>query len=220
MYNTGLKPQYLGSYTRPDSTRLEFIFNSPSTVPPRIKVADDEAFPDPLKGELTVGNDTLTFWLPRELASRDTLKLALRYSNVELLTGIETVVNDTVKLLKPKTQAPKKKKDNKKKKERKKSSDDSPLATDSISTLAVDSIDVLAEDSNGVKKHDPKDNDDDKDEDDETPKVPTFTFNAKGPDTDITRPLTIEVPIPLSRIDPYAFRLETKQDTVWIPVKG
>ncbi|MDE6291737.1 MAG: Ig-like domain-containing protein, partial [Muribaculaceae bacterium] len=220
MYNTGLKPQYLVSYTRPDSTRLEFIFNSPSTVPPRIKVADDEAFPDPLKGELTVGNDTLTFWLPRELASRDTLKLALRYSNVELLTGIETVVNDTVKLLKPKTQAPKKKKDNKKKKERKKTSDDSPLATDSISTLAVDSIAVLAADSNGVKKHDPKDNDDDKDEDDETPKVPTFTFNAKGPDTDITRPLTIEVPIPLSRIDPYAFRLETKQDTVWIPVKG
>lgn len=218
MYNTGLKPQYLVSYTRPDSTRLEFIFNSPSKITPRIKLADDKEFPDPLKGECTVGNDTLTFWLPQELASRDTLKLALRYSNVELLTGIETIVNDTVKLMKPKVQTPKKKKDNKKKKESKKHSDDNSIKADSIASLTADSIADLPTDTLGVEKPDLKDTADE--EEAETPKVPTFAFSAKGPDTDITRPLTIEVPVPLSRIDPYAFRLETKPDSIWLPVKG
>lgn len=185
MYNTGLKPQYLVSYTRPDSTRLEFIFNSPSKTAPEIRIADDAGFPGLLQAERTPGNDTLTFWLPRELASRDTLQLALSYTNVELLTGIETLVSDTVKLMKPKEEVPKKKKE--KKKDKKKESNE-------------------ASDEDG--------------EEEEQPKTPSFAFSAKGPDSDITRPLTIEVPIPLSRIDPSAFRLETKPDTVWFPVNG
>ena len=217
MYNTGLKPQYLVSYTRPDSTKLEFIFNSPSVTAPQIKIADDDAYPAPLKAERTVGNDTLTFWLPTELASRDTLKLALKYTNVEILTGIETQVNDTVKLMKPKEQTSKKKKDQKKKKQEKKGNDKKAddkekqsLPTDSIGGLPTDS---LANPGSDIK-------DMDSDEEKETPKTPTFAFTAKGPETDITRPLTIEVPAPLSRIDPYAFQLETKQDTTWLPVKG
>ena len=184
MYNTGLKPQYLVSYTRPDSTRLEFIFNSPSKTAPEIRIADDAGFPGLLQAERTPGNDTLTFWLPRELASRDTLQLALSYTNVELLTGIETLVSDTVKLMKPKEEIPKKKE---KKKDKKKERNE-------------------ATDEDG--------------EEEEKPKTPSFAFSAKGPDSDITRPLTIEVPIPLSRIDPSAFRLETKPDTVWFPVNG
>ena len=202
MYNTGLKPQYLLSYARPDSTRLEFIFNSPSQILPQIKIADDEVFPSLLKAERSQGNDTLTFWLPRELAIRDTLKLALKYDNIDLLTGIETTVNDTVKLMKPKEQAPKKKKDQKKKKTDKKTDTSSGEPTDSL----------------GVAKPELKDQE--TGEEEETPKVPTFAITAKGPDTDITRPLSIEVPVPLSRIDPNAFRLETKPDTVWMPVKG
>lgn len=219
MYNTGLKPQYLVSYTRPDSTRLQFIFNSPSITAPQIKIANDEAFPSPLKGERTVGNDTLTFWLPQELATRDTLTLALKYTNVELLTGIETQVNDTVKLMKPKEQTSKKKKDDKKKKNSKKEKDKKEndkrteaLQGDSIPTVPSDSIAVSATD---LKKDEEED-----EEETETPKIPTFNFTAKGPDTDITRPLAIEVPVPLSRIDPYAFHLEMKPDTVWMPVKG
>ena len=192
MYNTGLKPQYLVSYTRPDSTRLEFIFNSPSKKRPTIMLADDEIYSSPLKGEASIGNDTLKFWLPKDLATRDTLKLALRYSNVELLTGIETIVNDTVKLMKPKEQAAKKN-DKKKKKVDKKASN---APTDSIGAdLPNDSIA-------------------------EKPKVPAFAFSAKGPDNDIRRPLTIDVPVPLARLDSSAFHLETKPDTVWIPVKG
>ncbi|MDE5870812.1 MAG: hypothetical protein K2H22_02550, partial [Muribaculaceae bacterium] len=81
-------------------------------------------------------------------------------------------------------------------------SDSKVLAADSIAEKAADVINT------------------DTEENEETPPTPTFAFTAKGPDTDITRPLTIEVPVPLSRIDPYAFRLETKPDTVWLPVKN
>lgn len=194
MYNTGLKPQYLVSYTRPDSTKLEFIFNSPSKKLPTIMIADDEMYPAPLKAETTVGNDTLTFWLPKELASRDTLKLALRYPSIELLTGIESMVNDTVKLMKPKEAAPKKKKEQKKKKsEEKENSSKNP--TDSISGNPIDSIA-------------------------EKPKIPTFAFSAKGPESDIRKPLAIEAPVPLARLDSFAFHLEMKPDTTWLPVKG
>ncbi len=223
MYNTGLKPQYLVSYTRPDSTLLEFIFNSPSKKQPTIRIADDEEYSTPLKGETTVGNDTLKFWLPRDLAMRDTLKLALQYQNIDLLTGVGTTVNDTVKLMKPKVQSSKKK-DQKKKKSGKKANDkkksdkknkdneSSELPVDSIAGLPADSLNNLVSEKKGIETED--------EEEKETPKIPTFAFTAKGPENDITQPLSIEVPIPLSRLDSTAFYLETKPDTVWIPVKG
>ncbi len=213
MFNTGLKPQYLVSYTRPDSTRLEFIFNSPSKKQPTIMIADDEIYSSPLKAETTVGNDTLTFWLPKELSMRDTLKLALRYPNVDILTGIETIVNDTVKLMKPKAQTSKKNqkkkkqsnKGNNKKDKNVESSASTELIADSITGIPTDSITAtLPKDSTDIEK----------------PVIPTFKFTAKGPDADIRRPLDIEVPVPLSRLDSLAFHLEIKQDTLWIPVKG
>lgn len=218
MYNTGLKPQYLVSYTRPDSTRLEFIFNAPSKSAPQIKIANDADFPSPLKAERSIGNDTLTFWLPRELASRDTLKLALEYTNTELLTGIETIVNDTVKLLKPKEQTAKKKKDQKKKKTDKKK-DNKKDGKHELTELPADSTVVVPADSLAVDASDLQ-KDEEEETEEEKPKTPSFSFSAKGPDADITNPLKIEVPVPLSRIDPSAFLIEIKRDTVWLPVTG
>lgn len=213
MYNTGLKPQYLVSYTRPDSTRLEFIFNSPSKKQPTITIVNDETYSNPLKGETTVGNDTLTFWLPKEIASRDTLKLALQYSNVDLLTGIETLVNDTVKLMKPKAQTPKKK-DKKKTKTANKDSNKKNKKDTEIETpeLSNDSIPEITNDS--ATQDIPSDT-----TEVEKPTVPTFKFSAKGPESDVNLPIAIEVPVPLSRLDSLAFLLEIKQDTLWIPVK-
>lgn len=208
MFNTGLKPQYLVSYTRPDSTRLEFIFNSPTKRQPLIRIADDETFPMPLKAERTIGNDTLTFWLPRELATRDTLMLALEYPNVDLMTGLETIINDTVKLMKPKDQA--KKKDSKKKKNKKKTDSDKGKNMQTISE-SNDSINVA--DLNMSSEVEIKDS-----IENATP-PPTFAFSAKGPDTDMTLPLAIEVPIPLQKLDTLAFRLEMNTDSVWKPVK-
>lgn len=222
MFNTGLKPQYLVSYTRPDSTRLEFIFNSPSEKRPQIMIADDEVFSTPLKGEHSIGNDTLTFWLPKELATRDTLKLALNYPRMDLLTGVESMVNDTVKLMKPKQKEAKKKSKKKKKSSQKEDNDKEEalpsLPTDSLSGLAGDSIQAtLTKDE--VAEGKKKDNEEKEADEEEKPKTPTFSFAAKGPDADIRRPLTIEVPIPLMSLDTLAFRLEMKPDTVWTRVK-
>lgn len=226
MFNTGLKPQYLVSYTRPDSTKLQFIFNSPSEKRPKIMIADDEVYSTPLEGERTIGNDTLTFWLPRELANRDTLKIAMEYPHVDLLTGIETMANDTVKLMKPKPKEAKKK-DSRKKKPKKKEENKNDLESDFLA-LTADSIPGNPTDSIAGSLSKEPANDDMKEgkkegespESGEKPVVPTFSFNAKGPDYDIQQPLRIEVPVPLMTLDSLAFRLEMKPDTVWKRVKG
>lgn len=184
MFNTGLKTQYLVSYTRPDSARLEFIFNAPDEKQPRISLVDDATYPSPLRAERSVGNDSLTIWLPRDLAMRDTLQLALEYTRTDLATGLKSDVNDTVKLIKPKS--PQKTSKAKKKKK----------------TETPDSIASEAEKM------------------EELPPPPTFKFTVAGSETDVTRPLSIEVPVPLMRLDTLAFRLEMKPDTVWLPVKG
>lgn len=153
MYNTGIKPQYLVSYTRPDSTKLDFIFNAPGERQPRISVAGDADYPDPLVAETSVGNDSLTFFLPRELASRDTLRLAVEYVSTDFSTGMKKLVNDTVRLMKPKVaKAEKKKKKKKKKKEVEGSGD--------------------AEDADATKEE--------VDDEEEPVKVPTFKFTASA----------------------------------------
>lgn len=196
-YNTRLKPQYLLSYTRPDSTRLEFIFNSPSDIIPKVKIVGREDFATPLVPERSVGNDTLVFWLPKAIAMCDTLQLALQYTRTELATGLATVVDDTVKLTKPKIQTPKK--DKKKKKKKKKAETNASV-----------------ENGEGSKDKETSDNDEDEPE---KPKAPTFQFQTKGPDTDLTLPLAIETPAPLATLDSLAFKLEENPDTVWTPVK-
>lgn len=198
MFNTGLKQQYLVSYTRPDSTQLVFIFNSPTEKQPRIMIADDEVYSSPLKAERSIGNDTLTFWLPKELASRDTLKIALQYHGKELMTGIETIINDTVKLMKPKPAAAKKKKDKKKKESKIEKIDSVPdIIADSLG-LKTGSDSIAASVAVPVKK---------------------FSFTAKGPDAYIMQPLSIEAPIPIATLDSSAFHLEMRPDTIWMPAK-
>ncbi len=198
MFNTGLKPQYLVSYTRPDSTQLVFIFNSPTEKQPRIMIADDEVYSSPLKAERSIGNDTLTFWLPKELASRDTLKIALQYHGKELMTGIETIINDTVKLMKPKPAAAKKKKDKKKKESKIEKIDSVPdIIADSLG-LKTGSDSIAASVAVPVKK---------------------FSFTAKGPDAYTMQPLSIEAPIPIATLDSSAFHLEMRPDTIWMPAK-
>lgn len=190
MFNSGLRTQYMLSYTRPDSMRLEFIFNSPSAKRPRIKIANDSVWPDPLLAESSVGNDTLKFWLPSELASRDTLQLALEYEREDLQTGLVSSVNDTVKLMKPKQKGGKKGKAEKKKEK----NEENAGNVENADGEATDSVPPVP--------------------------VPTFKITAKGPETDITLPLAIEVPVPLARLDTTAFVLEENADTVWKPASS
>lgn len=204
MYNTGIKPQYLVSYTRPDSTKLDFIFNAPSDKRPTVRLADDAEYPDPLLAETTVGNDSLTFFLPRELASRDTLRLAVEYVSTDFSNGMKKIVNDTVRLMKPKVNN--KDKEKKKKKKKKKS----PDKKSDKSEVSDKSDPSDPSDSPGKPDDDPEE---------ELPPPPTFKFETSGPDKDIRQPVRLTVPVPLSRLDSLAFRLEVQEDTLWLPVK-
>lgn len=208
MYNTGIKPQYLVSYTRPDSTKLSFIFNAPGERQPRVSLAGDADFPDPLMAETSVGNDTLTFFLPPVIASRDTLRLAVEYVSTDFSTGLKKIVNDTVRLMKPKAPKTEKKKKKKKKKKEEKKMDEAD-GTDPGDGSGDDAGDK--EDSEARKE----------DGDDEEPevKVPTFKFSTSGPDKDIRRPVILESPVPLQRLDTLAFTLEVQEDTVWKRVR-
>ena len=219
MYNTGIKPQYLVSYTRPDSTKLSFIFNSPSERQPKISLANDSLYPAPLIAETSVGNDSLTFFLPLEIAKRDTLQLAIEYTNTDVATGTPKIVNDTVKLMKPKVEKQKEKK-KKKKKKKETISDDSENSEKSESTEKSENSEnsEKSDESDESDKSDKSDKSDDEDEKDTPPPPPTFKFSATGPDRDITTPIRIEVPVPLASLDTLAIHLEVKEDTIWKPL--
>lgn len=213
MFNTGIKPQYLVSYTRPDSTKLSFIFNASGENRPSVKLVDDEEFPDPLVAEASIGNDSLTFFLPRPLAMRDTLQLAIEYTNTDVAAGTPQLVNDTVRLVKPKVEN----KDKPKKKKKKSGSKDKKEKESKDKETTEDSS--VSEHADNNDSNDNMDNNDNMEE--ETPPVPTFKFQASGPDKDIKLPIAIEVPLPLVSLDTAAFRLEVKADgdTVWSNVK-
>ncbi len=213
MFNTGIKPQYLVSYTRPDSTRLSFIFNAPSEKQPTVRLANDSLYKDPLLAETTIGNDSLTFFLPREIATRDTLQLAVEYINTDVATGLPKLINDTVKLIKPKVKVDK---DKKKKKKKKKKKETEEIETESSEQTELPESSGQSEqsESSGTSEKSEKKNDED-DEEEEKPPVPTFKFQASGPDRNIELPILIEMPVPLATLDTLAFKLEMQEDTIW-----
>ena len=218
MFNTGVKPQYLVAYTRPDSTKLSFIFNSPEKVQPKVKLVDDADYPDPLLAETSVGNDSLTFFLPLALAMRDTLHLAIEYVRTDVASGVPSIVNDTVKLMKPKVQKPKEKKKKKpKKKEEKKqeaTDDAAETAGNTAGNAAGDEAPVAGDKPEAEAK--PEDAKEDEDEEEQEKEViPPFKISATGPEKDITMPVLLEVPVPLARLDSTAFLLEVNPDSVW-----
>lgn len=203
MYNTRVRPQYLVSYTRPDSTRLQFILNAASKITPTISFVGEDDFAAPLTPERSAGNDTLTFWLPKSLAARDTLQVALRYQRIDVATGMESMANDTLKLLKPKDMS--KGKGDKKKKKNRKKPETPAVPTDSISAEGIPQTD----------------SDSKTDEDAETPPPPpTFSFTVTASQTDVDAPMRIEAPVPLEYLDTLAFRLEQNPDSVWSPVRN
>lgn len=72
MFNSGKRTQYLKVYERRDSTSLRLIFNAPSERLPELLIAGKT--PN-LILERSATNDTLTYWLPRELATLDSLQV-------------------------------------------------------------------------------------------------------------------------------------------------
>ena len=89
--------QYVSRYERPDSARLFFKMNAPAARLPRMRLLD---VPGDFRGvvESREGMDSITVWLPADLARVDTLALAVDYSRSEW--GKEPVaVVDTLKFI-------------------------------------------------------------------------------------------------------------------------
>lgn len=109
-FDTGYKPQYLVKYERPDSLRLEFIFNTKADSLPGIRflgINPSERWSIP---EYSLNRDTVTCWLTDPLLVKaDTLKVALSYPRTDqyqkLIPG-----TDTLTIARPKVRlAPKRK---------------------------------------------------------------------------------------------------------------
>ncbi|MCM1005761.1 MAG: Ig-like domain-containing protein [Prevotella sp.] len=114
VFDEGYKPQYLVKYERPDSAKLQFIFNSRSASLPTLEILGHGNAANSSVLEHAAYNDTLTYWLTNsEIASSDTLRLALTYmrtgSTPNLVEG-----TDTLTFTKPKVKFQSKKKKTKK----------------------------------------------------------------------------------------------------------
>lgn len=112
-----VRPQFIVSGERVDSTRLDLIFNARQKRLPEISVV---GAPD-MRGwydlERSEGNDSIFCWLrPRSLIAVDTLRISVAYERADSLGRPETVA-DTLRMItrrqhQPKISAKKKKTEN------------------------------------------------------------------------------------------------------------
>lgn len=74
------KQQYLAKYERIDTTRLNFIFNSPSDHPATYSIVGASHLKNWAVEERSPGNDTVTLWIkPMSLVRADTLNVAVAF---------------------------------------------------------------------------------------------------------------------------------------------
>lgn len=170
---TDRKQQYIKSYSRTDSTKINIEFGAHQKQKPRISVIGAPDLKDWAVAESSRTNDTISLWLAKQsLVKTDTLRLAVTYLKLDSLSNY-TPYSDTLRFV---TERPKIKNDKKKKKAKE------------------------AEDT--VKAPDP-----------------LLTFRTLSNNTlDIGSPILIEYAAPLARLNPEAFHLEQKKDTIWTPV--
>ena len=101
-FNENYKSQYLKSYTRPDSMRIDFEFGAPADSLPSLTVINGLLAGTPL-GDLALldrsaTRDTLSYWItdPR-LASQDTILLKADYMRTDTLDCL-SLATDTLRL--------------------------------------------------------------------------------------------------------------------------
>ena len=107
-FTAATKARFLTGYERIDSTRLQLIFNAPSTDLPRLSVAGAPGMRDWYELERSAGNDTLTYWLrPRSLIATDTLRVSAGFLRTDSASRLVPGV-DTLRFLTVRPQTPKK----------------------------------------------------------------------------------------------------------------
>lgn len=96
-FNSQKRSQYLVKYERMDSTRVFLKFNTRSDSLPRINaIGHDDIFGKSII-ERREGNDSIIYWLPKELVKVDSLVLAADYLRTDTLGNL-TMLNDTLKV--------------------------------------------------------------------------------------------------------------------------
>lgn len=100
-FSLGYRPQYLKKSSRPDSTRVELVWNAPQDSLPSIRLLGDLQRPltDWAMPELRQGNDSVALWIKDpKLLRGDTLRLQVQYlSNVR--RGEFKLTTDTLTLV-------------------------------------------------------------------------------------------------------------------------
>lgn len=143
LFNINFKQQYPVSKERPDSARIQLIFNAHSPSTPSLTVLDRTAQEDWYDLERSINNDSLTFWLrDPHLIKADTLRFRLDYDKV-LRSGDIQHASDTLTLVKPVVKTPKN--DKKRNKKQEQDSLNSPeISFLSLNFASSPSLDVFA----------------------------------------------------------------------------
>lgn len=111
-FNSGKRTQYLVKYERPDSARITLLFNTAADSLPKFSIPG--TYLSGMAVERSATNDTITYWLPRHLSSRDTLSVRLSYlrpDSANILRPTSDSLSFIFKRPKIKPEKPKKKKD-------------------------------------------------------------------------------------------------------------
>lgn len=100
-FSLGYRPQYLKSYSRPDSARVVLVWNAPQPAFPSIKLtgSPQRSLQDWAVTEVRQGNDSITLWLTdKNIASLDTLTLSVQYTRNKSRQETE-IATDTLSLI-------------------------------------------------------------------------------------------------------------------------
>lgn len=102
------RPQYVARSERNDSNRLFIKLNAPMTKLPSMRILGQEGkFPGIIESRPEL--DSITVWLPKELASRDSVMMAIDYTRLERGKA-PAQITDTLKFIRKRMPVPKKKK--------------------------------------------------------------------------------------------------------------
>lgn len=143
---TSRKQQFVSSYARQDSTRINLTFNAPNRPLPTFSLVGEEMpGTDWYTMERSQGADTISLWIrnPR-IISTDTLRLAVGYLKLDSLNRY-VATSDTLRLTTDRPRKSKAKKDDKKKKKDEEAQADSvapPVPLMQFNLLGGSSLDV------------------------------------------------------------------------------
>lgn len=102
------RTQFVSKYERNDSNKLFLKMNAPSLTYPAMRILGHDG-PFPAIRESREGADSITMWLPTDLAMQDSIMMEVGYTRAER-GKLPVEVLDTLKFIRKKAPAPKKKK--------------------------------------------------------------------------------------------------------------